>query len=127
MKTQEKYYLSDIGLRTYLLGKSFGKDLGHILENIIFLELKRRNYKIYIGKNSSNKVDFVVQTDNDLIYIQVALSVRDEETLKRELKPLNDINDHYPKYLITMDYDNNNYNGIKQISAMDFLTGKINL
>lgn len=73
------------------------------------------------------KVDFVVQTDDDLIYIQVALSVRDEETLKRELKPLNDINDHYPKYLITMDYDNNNYNGIKQISAMDFLTGKINL
>ena len=127
MKTQEKYYLSDIGLRTYLLGKSFGKDLGHIFENIIFLELKRRNYKIYIGKNSSNKVDFVVQTDDDLIYIQVALSVRDEETLKRELKPLNDINDHYPKYLITMDYDNNNYNGIKQISAMDFLTGKINL
>ena len=127
LKTQEKYYLSDIGLRTYLLGKSFGKDLGHIFENIIFLELKRRNYKIYIGKNSSNKVDFVVQTDNDLIYIQVALSVRDEETLKRELKPLNDINDHYPKYLITMDYDNNNYNGIKQISAMDFLTGKINL
>ena len=127
LKTQEKYYLSDIGLRTYLLGKSFGKDLGHIFENIIFLELKRRNYKIYIGKNSSNKVDFVVQTDDDLIYIQVALSVRDEETLKRELKPLNDINDHYPKYLITMDYDNNNYNGIKQISAMDFLTGKINL
>ena len=127
LKTQEKYYLSDIGLRTYLLGKSFGKDLGHIFENIIFLELKRRNYKIYIGKNSSNKVDFVVQTDDDLIYIQVALSVRDEETLKRELKPLNDINDHYPKYLITMDYDNNNYNGIKQISAMDFLTGKIDL
>ncbi len=127
LKTQEKYYLSDIGLRTYLLGKSFGNNLGHILENIIFLELKRRDYKIYIGKNDITEVDFVVETNNDLIYIQVALSVRDEETLKRELKPLNDIPDHYRKYLITLDYDTNIYNGIKQISAMDFLTGRVDL
>lgn len=121
LKTQEKYYLSDIGLRTYLLGNSLNKDLGHIFENIIFLELKRRGYKIYIGKDNENEVDFVCETGEELIYIQVSLSVRDENTLRRELKPLESIQDHYKKYLITLDYDTNNYNGIKQISAMDFL------
>ena len=121
LKTQEKYYLSDIGLRTYLLGNSLNKDLGHIFENIIFLELKRRGYKIYIGKDNENEVDFVCETGEELIYIQVSLSVRDENTLRRELRPLELIQDHYKKYLITLDYDTNNYNGIKQISAMDFL------
>lgn len=127
LKTQEKYYLSDIGLRTYLLGKSFDKNLGHILENIIFLELKRRGYKIYIGKNDLTKVDFVVETSDELVYIQVALSVRDEGTLERELRPLESINDHFRKYIITLDYDTNIYNGIKQISAMDFLTGRVDI
>lgn len=127
LKTQEKYYLTDIGLRTYLLGNSLGKDLGHILENIIFLELKRKGYKIYIGKDSDNEIDFVCETDDDLIYIQVSLTVRDEETLKRELRPLEAIQDHYKKYIITLDYDTNNYNGIKQISAMDFLLGRVEL
>lgn len=127
LKTQEKYYLSDIGLRTYLLGKSFDKNLGHILENIIFLELKRRGYKIYIGKNDLTEVDFVVETNDELVYIQVALSVRDEDTLERELRPLESINDHFRKYIITLDYDTNIYNGIKQISAMDFLTGRVDI
>lgn len=127
LKTQEKYYLSDIVLRTYLLGKSFDKNLGHILENIIFLELKRRGYKIYIGKNDLTEVDFVVETNDELVYIQVALSVRDEDTLERELRPLESINDHFRKYIITLDYDTNIYNGIKQISAMDFLTGRVDI
>lgn len=127
LKTQEKYYLSDLGLRTYLLGNSYDKDLGHILENIIFLELKRRDYKVYIGKLDANEVDFVVETEDDLIYIQVALTVREEHTLNRELKPLESIPDHYKKYLITFDYDTNNYNGIKQISALDFLLGRVDL
>lgn len=127
LKTQEKYYLSDLGLRTYLLGKNHSKDLGHILENVIFLELKRKGYRIYIGKNNANEVDFVVETDDDYMYIQVALSVRDEQTLERELRPLETISDHYKKYLITLDYDTNNYNGIKQISAIDFLLGRIEL
>lgn len=127
LKTQEKYYLSDLGLRTYLLGKNRNRDLGHILENVIFLELKRKGYRIYIGKNDVNEVDFVVETEDDYIYIQVALSVRDEETLKRELRPLETISDHYKKYLITLDYDTNNFNGIKQISAIDFLLGRIQL
>lgn len=127
LKTQEKYYLSDIGLRTYLLGNSLGKDLGHIFENIIFLELKRRGYKIYIGKYNDNEVDFVCEIEDDIIYIQAALTVRDEDTLKRELKSLESIQDHHKKYIITLDYDTNNYNGIKQISAMDFLLDRIEL
>lgn len=127
LKTQEKYYLSDLGLRTYLLGRNHSKDLGHILENVIFLELKRRGYRIYIGKNDTNEVDFVVEKEDDYIYIQVALSVRDEKTLERELKSLQTISDHYKKYLITLDYDTNNYNGIKQISAIDFLLGRVEL
>ena len=127
LKTQEKYYLSDIGLRTYLLGKNNNKDLGHILENIIFLELKRKGYRIYIGRNDTNEIDFVVETEEDYIYIQVALSVRDEQTLKRELRPLETISDNYKKYIITLDYDTNNYNGIKQISAIDFLLGRVEL
>lgn len=127
LKTQEKYYLSDIGLRTYLLGNSQGKDLGHIFENIIFLELKRKGYNVYIGKDNDNEIDFVCQDDEDLIYIQVALTVRDEATLSRELRPLQGIQDHYKKYIITLDYDTNNYDGIKQISAMDFLLDRIKL
>lgn len=127
LRTQEKYYLSDIGLITYLLGSLQGKDLGHIFENIIFLELKRKGYKIYVGKDNNNEVDFVCETDDDIIYVQVSLTVRDETTLKRELKPLETIQDHYKKYIITLDYDTNNYNGIKQISAMDFLLGRVEL
>ena len=127
LKTQEKYYLSDLGLRAYLLGRNNNKDLGHILENIIFLELKRKGYRVYIGKNEDTEVDFVVETEDEYIYIQVALSVREEQTLQRELKSLESISNHYKKYLITLDYDTNNYNGIKQISAIDFLLGRIEL
>ena len=127
LKTQEKYYLSDLGLKTYLLGKSYNRDLGHILENVIFLELKRRGYRVYIGKNDVNEVDFVVETEDDFMYIQVALSVRDEKTLEKELKPLENIADHYRKYIITLDYEANNYNGIKQICALHFLLGRVEI
>lgn len=127
LKTQEKYYLSDLGLRTYLLGMNNNKDLGHILENVIFLELKRRGYRVYVGKNDLNEIDFIVETEDEYIYIQVALSVRENQTLLRELKPLETISDNYKKYIITLDYDTNNYNGIKQISAMDFLLERVNL
>lgn len=127
LRTQEKYYLSDLGLRTYLLGRNNNRDLGHILENIIFLELKRRGYRVYIGKNGDTEVDFVVEAEDEYIYIQVALSVREETTLKRELKSLETISNHYKKYIITLDYDTNNYNGIKQISAIDFLLGRTQL
>ena len=122
LKTGYKYYVCDLGLRNYLLGSI--KDYGSILENIIFLELKRRSYDIYIGKHDDNKIDFVIKNNEGIKYIQVALSVRDEKTLERELTPLKNINDNYPKYIITLDYDNVDYNGIKQINALDFLTDK---
>ena len=125
LKTGDKYYVSDLGLRKYLLGEV--RDLGSTLENVIFLELKRKNYEIYVGKNGNSEVDFVVKNNDGMKYIQVALSVRDESTLKRELKSLEMINDNYPKYLITLDYDSVNYNGIKQINAIDFLLGRVEI
>ena len=125
LKTGDKYYVCDLGLRNYLLGGV--KDYGSILENIIFLELKRRGYEIYIGKYDDEEVDFVIKNNDGIKYIQVVLSVRDEDTLKRELTSLKNIKDNYPKYLITLDYDTNDFDGIKQISAIDFLTGRTNL
>lgn len=125
LKTGDKYYVCDLGLRNYLLGGV--KDYGSILENVIFLELKRRGYDIYIGKYDDLEVDFVVKNNDGIKYIQVALSVRDEKILDRELAPLYNIKDNYPKYLMTLDYDTVDYDGIKQVSAIDFLLGKIDL
>ena len=94
---------------------------------IIWLILKRRNYDIYIGKNGTKEIDFVVKNNDGIKYIQVALSVRDEKTLKREINVLQKIKDNYPKYLITLDYDKVDYEGIRQIPALEFLTGEIKL
>ena len=111
----DKYYLADIGLRYYLLGTR-NVDQGHILENVVYLELLRRGYQVYIGKVGAAEVDFVAQDYNgNLEYYQVAWTVRDESTLTRELKPLDSISDHNPKYLLTMDNDPPiSYNGIRQ-------------
>lgn len=125
LKTGDKYYICDMGLRNYLLGEI--RDNGSILENIIFLELKRLDYQIYIGKYDDKEVDFIIKDNDGIRYIQVALSVREESTLKRELEVLEGIKDNYPKYIITLDYDTNNYNGIRVISAIDFLLGRIKL
>lgn len=122
LKTQEKYYIVDIGLRYYLLGKKAGQDMGHILENVIYLELLRRGYKVYIGKLDELEIDFVAQNFEGIEYYQVAFSVRDEKTLERELTPLKKINDNYPKYIITLDDDlEADYDGIKKINAIDWL------
>lgn len=125
LKTGDKYYVCDLGLRNYLLGEI--KDLGSILENVIFLELKRKGYQIYIGKYDDLEVDFVLKNNDGLKYVQVALSVRDEKTLKREINVLQKIKDNYPKYLITLDYDKVDYEGIRQIPAVEFLAGEIKL
>ena len=103
------------------------RDYGSILENVIFLELKRRNYEIYIGKYDDMEVDFVVKNETGIRYIQVSLSVRDEKTLAHELRPLQSISDNYPKYIITLDYDYVDYDGIKQINAIDFLLGRTDI
>lgn len=124
LTTGAKYYISDIGLRFYLLG-SKNIDEGHILENVVYLELKRRGYEIYIGKNEENEVDFVATNEKGDEYYQVSYTVKDEETLKRELKPLDSIRDHNPKYLLTTDYTPyTSHNGIKQINVFEWLLDK---
>ena len=121
LKTLDKYYLSDIGLRFYLLGNK-GGDTGHILENVVYLELVRRDYNVYVGKVGLSEVDFIAMKHGGISYYQVALTVREKETLERELAPLISISDHYPKYLITLDNDPDaEYNGIRQINVLDFL------
>lgn len=94
-----KYYVVDPGLRSYLLGKKADSDMGHILENIVYLELLRRGYKVYVGKVDDLEIDFVAENRNGLIYYQVALTVRDKKVLERELKSLQKTGDYYPRYL----------------------------
>jgi len=123
LKTGDKYYTADIGLRYALLGTKKADD-GHILENIVFLELLRRGYEIHIGKAGNAEVDFVAIGDNGVEYYQAAYTVIDTEgkTLARELAPLDAINDHNPKYLLTMDHTPlTSHNGIKQINVLDWL------
>jgi predicted AAA+ superfamily ATPase len=119
-----KYYLADIGLRYYLLG-SRQVDFGHILENIVYLELLRRGYEVYVGKMGTSEVDFVAFNEEGIEYYQVSLSVMDEHTLQRELAPLDSISDHNPKYLLTMDpIPLMSHNGIRQIYVLDWLLEK---
>ena len=120
-----KYYVVDQGLRSYLLGKKADSDMGHILENIVYLELLRRGYKVYVGKVDDLEVDFVAENRDGLKYFQVALTVRDEKVLERELKSLQKTGDHYPKYLITYDMDMEaDYDGITKINVVDWLLNK---
>ena len=122
LATHEKYYLVDLGFRNALLGKELQSDAGHLLENVIYLELKRRNYQIWIGKTNNLEVDFVVRNNEGFTqYIQVSQTVQNPDTLARELAPLNSISDHHEKLLITMDFDTGTYNGIKKINAIDWL------
>lgn len=124
-----KYYAADIGLRYYLLGRKKA-DMGHILENVVFLELLRRGYEVYVGKVGSAEVDFISIGENGEEYYQVAYTVEGESSsgksiLERELAPLEAIRDHNPKYLLTMDFTpNTSHNGIKQINALDWLLGE---
>ena len=125
LKTLEKYYVVDIRLRYMLLGTR-GTDVGHILENVIYLELLRRGYEVYVGKVDDLEVDFVAMEQKRTIYFQVAATVRDEETLKRELNPLQKISDHYQKFILTLDEDPEaDYEGIRRVNALDWLMGKI--
>jgi len=117
-----KYYSVDTGLRSYLLGKKSDKDMGHILENIVYLELLRRGYKVYVGKVDDYEIDFVAENRDGIKYYQVALSVRDENVLNRELRSLEKTGDHYPKYLLTLDVDlESDYNGIRKLNVVDWL------
>ena len=121
LKTLEKYYIVDIGIRNKLIGLR-NTDYGHVLENIVYLELLRRGYEVSIGKIGSLEVDFVASKPNEKIYYQVSATIMDEKTRERELRPLESISDNYPKYILTMDQTVfNDYSGIRVKNIIDFL------
>lgn len=123
LMTGQKYYLCDMGLRYYLLG-SKNMDLGHILENIVYLELLRRGYEVYVGKVGSAEIDFIAIGETGEEYYQVAQTVvsADGKVLERELASLEAVKDHNPKYLLTMDFvPPISHNGIKQLNVLEWL------
>ena len=122
LSTLSKYYVADLGLRQMILGNR-NIDMGHILKNIIYLELIRRKGNVYVGQFDKNEIDFVVINSNEIEYYQVALTILDENTLKRELDAFKNIKDNYPKYLITLDdvMVNTDYDGIKVVNALEWL------
>lgn len=121
LKTLEKYYAVDMGLRFFLLGRAHA-DAGHLLENVVYLELLRRGYQVFIGKLDEYEVDFVAVHQQGILYVQVAATVRDETTLQRELRPLQKISDNYPKIILTLDEDPDmDYEGIRRLNALDWL------
>ena len=125
LKTNAKYYVADPGLRRVLLGDK-GGDFGHLIENIVYLELLRRYRDVSVGALGNGEVDFVALENGLPRYFQVALSVRDESVLKRELTPFRSIRDQYPKMLLTLDDDPPlDYDGIRQMNIMDFLLDAI--
>lgn len=125
LRTQEKYYMVDLGLRNALLGKNLSTDKRHLLENVVFLELIRRNNQVWIGKVDNLEVDFVVRTPEGYTqYIQVAQTIQHSETLSRELLPFDKIPDHHEKMIITNDYESGTYNGIKQVNIIEWLLDK---
>ncbi len=121
LETGEKYYATDVTMRYALLGRK-NLDVGHILENVVYLELIRRGYKVYIGKIGDNEVDFIAINKEGREYYQVSYTTRDEKTLERELSSLQKISDHYPKFILTMDMDPvADYEGIKRINVLEWL------
>ena len=126
LKTGEKYYISDLGLRYFMLGRKIG-DRGHILENIVYLELLRRGYEVYIGKVDQYEVDFVALNSKGRMYVQVCETLRDNENkiLTRELNSLEKIQDNYEKIILTLDnMPISNENGIIVRNVLDWLIDK---
>jgi predicted AAA+ superfamily ATPase len=124
LTTNDKYYAVDLGLRSILLGSSPKSDLGHRLENVVYLELLRRNQgEIWVGKTENNEVDFIVQKSGGArIYYQVAYQVNDRpKTLARELTPFRKLKDNYPKILLTTDLVAEEFEGIRKINVVDWL------
>lgn len=123
LTTNSKYYVADIGLRNAILNNS-DRDFGHILENIVYLELIRRGYKVNVGKCYNTEVDFVATKNNTVEYYQVALNVLNDDTLERELASLEKIKNNYPKFLLTTDLGEGVNEGIRRINVLDWLIGK---
>ena len=117
-----KYYVVDLGLKNILHTNAPTTDLGHKLENVVYFELLRRGGTVYAGRTDNGEVDFVVQHyDSTRSYYQIAYTANDEKTLKRELSSLRNIRDSHPKYLLTLDYDTSNIDGIQRVNVIDWL------
>lgn len=125
LKQDEKYYLVDPTFRQFLIS-SISPDLGHVIENIVYLELKRRYQSVYVGTDRAGEVDFVAANGNDYVYYQVAAYLSDEQTLERELNSLKNIADHYPKCILTLDplFIGQQYSGIRCLSLLDWLVSE---
>lgn len=123
LRFTEKYYGVDMGLHWLLLGDR-GRDIGHVLENITYLELLRQGCQVYVGKVGNLKVDFIAEKAGCKAYYQVAASILDPATFEREITPLKRIKDNYPKYILTMDTLPMEEDGIRQINVLEFLTGQ---
>ncbi len=122
LRNNYKYYVVDLGLRNILQTNRYDADLGHKLENVVYFELLRRAGEVYAGKSDKGEVDFVAKyPDGRIEYYQVAFTVGDDKTLHRELAPLLRIRDAYPKYLLTMDYDTVDIQGVKKVNVVDWL------
>jgi predicted AAA+ superfamily ATPase len=127
LTTQEKYYLVDTGLLNVLAGKDRTTDRGHILENVVYLELLRRGYKIWTGTDRNTEVDFLCKTPSgDIAYYQVAWQLGNENTVNREIRALEKINDNYPKYLLTTDSYTPDHSGIKHLNVFNWLLANDN-
>jgi predicted AAA+ superfamily ATPase len=125
LQTLNKFYVADTGFLLAILGRNAQINRGHLLENLVFIELKRRYKEIYIGKVLQTECDFVCKDDKGLIaYYQVSLTVREQKTLDRELAPFSKINNHFPKYLLTLDPEEPTYNGVQQINTINWLLNK---
>jgi len=121
LEIHEKYYLGDIGMRHALLCYK-ADDISGVLENVVYLELKRRGYQIYIGKFGNREIDFIAEKENRKMYIQVAYMLSSQETIEREISALRSIKDNYPKYVISMDTAfGNDFEGIRRINLIEFL------
>ena len=124
LKTQEKFYLADVSLKYAVLGYNVDS-VASSLENIVYLELRRRGYDVYIGKMKDKEIDFVATNQNDKIYVQVTQEIKSEKTQKREYDQLLEIKDNYPKYVVMAnDFASGNYQGIKTMNITDFLLSK---
>lgn len=124
LKTQEKFYLADVSLRYSVLGYTVDS-VASSLENIVYLELKRRGYDVYIGKIKDKEIDFVATKQNEKIYVQVTQEIKSEKPQKREYEQLLEIRDNYPKYVVMADdFAGGNYEGIKTMNIVDFLLNK---
>jgi hypothetical protein len=123
LSVNEKYYIADHGLKEALVGKNQA-DISIVLENIVFMELKRREYKITVGKINDLEIDFIAEKNNSCIYVQVCYLLATQETVEREFSVLEKVKDNFPKLVVSLDEFDMSRNGIKHLNIRDFLLSK---